>query len=319
MILRYCGIDTCQVFENLTRFKLKFQMKYFIHFIIIAFLLSSCVAKKKFVTEYDARRAAEQRETTLRTELGDAKTQVTNLTTQLTDVSRQGGSLDYVNSQLVKENQSLKEQVATLNNSSSSQIQQLNKNLQEKTTSLTQKEQIINDLQKAVNDRNDALKGLYARVDTVMQFYKLDGIKTEYKEEQAIVVLPVDRLFTAGTAQLSKNGIAVLQRLAPVLAGNPNIDIRVEGHTDNAKPKNKAFADNWALSSDQAVAVARAITKGFDISANQVLATGRSEFSPRASNETTDGRLQNRRVEILVSPKTAGLLRLMERKLSNGG
>lgn len=291
-------------------------MKYFIHFIIIAFLLSSCVAKKKFVTEYDARRAAEQRETTLRTELGDAKTQVTNLTTQLTDVSRQGGSLDYVNSQLVKENQSLKEQVATLGNSSSSQIQQLNKNLQEKTTSLTQKEQIINDLQTAVKERNDALKGLYARMDTVMQFYKLDGIKTEYKEDQAIVVLPADRLFTAGTAQLSKNGIAVLQRLAPVLAGNPNIDIRVEGHTDNAKPKNKAFVDNWALSSDQAVAVARAITKGFDISANQVLATGRSEFSPRASNETTDGRLQNRRVEILVSPKTAGLLRLMERKLS---
>lgn len=291
-------------------------MKYFIYFIIIAILVSSCVAKKKFTTEYDARRGAEQRETTLRTELGDAKTQVTNLTTQVADLSRQVGSLEYVNGQVTKENQELKGQVSNVSSSSSTQIQQLNRNLQNKTDSLAQRERLLNDLQMAVNERNNALKGLYAKVDTAMQFYKTDGVKVEYKEDRAIVVIPADRLFPASSAILSRNGTAVLNRLAPALASNPNVDISVEGHTDNAKPKNKAFLDNWALSSTQATAVARALTRDFDISANQMLATGRSEFSPRASNETTDGRGQNRRVEIVVSPKTTSLLRLVERKLS---
>lgn len=291
-------------------------MKYFVHFIIITFLFSSCVGKKKFVAEFNSRQAAEQREATLRPELADAKTQVTNLTTQVADLSRKLGSVEYVNEQLTQENEKLKGQVSNVSTSSSSQIQQLNKNLQEKTTVLAQKEQLINELQAAIKERNEALKGLYTRLDTTMQFYKTDGVKLEYKEDQAIVIIPIERLFTINTATLSKNGIAVLNRLAPVLAGNPNVDISVEAHTDNAKPKNRAFADNWAFSSDQAVAVARLLTKGFDISANQLLPVGRSEFLPRASNETAEGRAQNRRVEIVISPKTTSLLRLVEKKLS---
>lgn len=291
-------------------------MKQLLLFGLCAVFLSACVGKKKFVAEFNSRQAAEQRESVLRPELADAKTQVTNLTTQVADLSRKLGSTEYVNEQLTKENEKLKGQVSNVSTSSSSQIQQLNKNLQEKTTTLAQKEQLIKEIQTAVNERNAALKGLYTRLDTTLQFYKTDGVKVEYKEDQAIVIIPIERLFTTNTATLSKNGIAVLNRLAPVLAGNPNVDIRVEAHTDNAKPKNKTFADNWTLSADQAVAVARVLTKGFDITANQVLPVGRSEFLPRASNETAEGRAQNRRVEIVISPKTTSLLRLVEKKLS---
>lgn len=279
-------------------------------------LLASCVGKKKFTAEFNGRTAAEQRESVLRTELADAKTQVTNLTTQVADLSRKLGSTEYVNGQLTQENEKLKGQVSNVSNTSSSQIQQLNKNLQEKTTALQRKDQIINDLQMAVKERNEALQTLYTRLDTTMQFYKTDGVKIEYKEDQAIVVIPAERLFTIHTATINKNGLAVLNRLAPALAGNINVDITVEGHTDNAKPKNRSFVDNWEFSAAQAVAVARFLTKGFDIAANQILPIGRSEFLPRASNETTEGRAQNRRVEIVISPKNTSLLRLMEKKLS---
>lgn len=291
-------------------------MKQLLLFGLCAVFLSACVGKKKFVTEFNSRTAAEQRESVLRTELGDAKTQVTNLTTQVADLSRKLGSVEYVNEQLTQENEKLKGQVSNVSTSSSSQIQQLNKNLQEKTTALSQKEQIIKDLQTTVKERNETLKGLYTRIDTTMQFYKTDGIKIEYKEDQAIVVIPIERLFTPNTVALSKNGITVLNRLAPVLAGNPNVDISVEAHTDNAKPKNRVFADNWELSSAQALAVTRFLTKGFDIVANQVLPAGRSEFLPRASNESAEGRAQNRRVEIVIRPKSSSLLRLVEKKLS---
>ena len=293
-------------------------MKHIIYLVLMLLFLSSCVGKKKFVTEYDTRRLAEARESTLRTELGDAKTQVTNLTNQIAEISRQLGSLEYINGQLTSENQELKGRISKLSNTSSSEIETLNKNLEEHTAALAQKEQIFNDLQKAVQDRSASLQNLFTKVDTAMQFYRTDGIKIEYKEDQQVIVLPTLRLFDANTARLSRNGLEVIQRLAPLLSGNPNINISVEGHTDNSNPKNRAFADNWALSADQAVAVARAITKGFDIVANQVAPVGRSEFLPRASNETKEGRAQNQRIEIILSPKSSSLLRLMERKLSNG-
>ena len=294
-------------------------MKHRLPFIFILLLLNACVGKKKFVTEYDTRRLAEAREATLRTEMSDAKAQVTNLTVQVAELSRKLGSLEYVNGQLTSENQELKGRISNLSNTSSSQIQELNKNLEERSAALAKKEQIFNDLQKTVQDRSASLKDLFTKVDTAMQFYRTDGIKVEYKEDQQVIIIPTIRLFDLNTARLNRNGFAILQRLAPVLAGNPNLNILVEGHTDNSKPKNKSFADNWILSAGQAVSVARALTKGFDINANQVSPAGRSEFVPRASNETKEGRAQNQRVEIIISPKSASLLRLMERKLSGQG
>jgi chemotaxis protein MotB len=293
-------------------------MKYLLLFITILFLLTACVGKKKFTTEYDARRLAETREALLRQELDSARIQVTGLIQQLAERSRQIGSLEYVNGQLTTENKDLKGRIATLSNTSSSQIQALQKNLEERSAALARKEQIFNDLQKTVKERSESLQTLYAKVDTVMQFYRTDGIKVEYREDQQVIVIPTLRLFDLNTARLNTNGLQVIQRFLPLLGNNPNLAVTVEGHTDNSRPKNKTFPDNWALSAAQALAVARVLTRGADLNANQVAPVGRSEYLPRASNDTREGRAQNQRVEIILAPKTASLLRLMERKLSGG-
>lgn len=294
-------------------------MKNIILFTFFVILLSACVGKKKFVTEYDARRFAEERESVLRSELSDAKTRTDSLTSQVASLSRQLGRTEYVNEQLTAENEQLRNRISNVTSTSSSQIQALQKDLEERSAALTQKEQIFNDLQKAVQDRSATLKDLFTQVDTTMQFYRTDGILVEYKEDQQVVIIPTYRLFDPNTTRLSRNGLQVINRLAPLLGNNPNINILIEGHTDNSKPKSRSYSDNWALSSEQAVAVARALTKGYDIVANQVSAVGRSEFLPRASNETKEGRTENQRVEIIIAPKSSSLLRLMERKLSAPG
>lgn len=293
-------------------------MKYIITLAIITLLFSACVGKKKFTTEFDARRFAEERESVLRSELSDAKIRTDSLTNQVASLSRQLGRTEYVNEQLTAENEQLRNRISNVTSTSSSQIQALQKDLEERSAALTQKEQIFNDLQKSVQDRSTALKDLFTKIDTTMQFYRTDGILVEYKEDQQVIVIPSFRLFDPNTARLSRNGLEIINRLAPLLGNNPNINITIEGHTDNSKPKSRSFTDNWALSSEQAVAVARALTKGYDIVANQVSAVGRSEFLPRASNETKEGRIENQRIEIIISPKSSSLLRLMERKLSNG-
>jgi chemotaxis protein MotB len=293
-------------------------MKYVVLFITTLFLLSACVGKKKFTTEYDARRFAETREAVLRQQLDSAKIQLNSLIQQLAERSRQLGSVEHLNGQLTTENKDLKGRIATLSNMSASQIQTLQKNLEERSAALARKEQIFNDLQKTVKERSESLQTLYAKVDTAMQFYRTDGIKIEYKEDQQVIVIPTLRLFDENTARLNRNGSQVMQRLAPLLGNNPNLLVTIEGHTDNSKPKNKTFSDNWALSAAQALAVARALTRDADLNANQIAPVGRSEYLPRASNDTREGRAQNQRVEIILGPKAASLLRLMERKLSGG-
>ncbi len=292
-------------------------MRKYLFLFLLLILLDSCVSKKKYLIEFDARRAAEERETTLRDELTYAKDQVADLTGKVADLSRTNGTLEYINNNLRMENEDLKARMSNLSSTSSIEIEQLNRNLQEKTNALAKREQAIQELQIAVQERSAILKNLYARLDTTLRFYEPDGVKTESLEGKAIVVLPADVLFTSGSDRLTRKGLDILARLGPLLEGNPNIDVLVEGHTDNSKPKSRSHSDNWALSSGQAQSVVRVLTKDFSIASNQVSANGRSEFLPRASNATSGGQAQNRRIEIVIAPKTNGLLRLMERKLSN--
>lgn len=282
-------------------------------------LLSSCVGKKKFLLEVNAREAAKNREQVLRETLAAERERVGDLTDQLADLSRTNGTLEYVNNNLRNENAELKSRLEDINLSSSSRIQQLNQRLNETSDKLKQREQTLQALRVAVKERNQVLSELYTRLDTTMQFYATDGVKTEFTAGKAVVIVPSDLLFRSNSARLTSAGGEVLARLAPVLANNPNIDITIEGHTDNSKPRSRSYSDNWALSSDQAVAVARAFTRDFGIVANQVSAVGRSEFLPRASNATQEGQAQNRRMEVIITPKTTGLLRLLERSLNNEG
>ena len=281
----------------------------------VALLLGSCVAKKKYLLEFDTRQAAEARETVLRSELSDSKTQVQALTDRTAELSQTNGRLEYINNNLRIENEDLRARMSNLSSASSTEIDQLNRNLQEKTDALARREQSIATLQAAVQERRQLLQELFVQLDTSLRSFDAEGVKTEFVEGRATVLLPTDVLFTPGTDRLTRKGLDIIARIGPLLADNPNVDMLVEGHTDNNKPRNRTYADNWALSTAQATAVTRVLNKDFSISANHVSAIRRSEFQPRASNASSSGQAQNRRIEIIIQPKTAGLLRLMERSL----
>ncbi len=291
------------------------MMEKYIWGFLLLFVINGCVAKKKFIAEYDARRAAEARETTLRNTYADTQTQLTELTAQAIELSRRIGSLEYLNNQLQTENDALKAQMSNLSSASSSEIEQLRRNIRERSDTLRRREQTLSEVRSIIKTRSDELRALFMRVDTTMQFYRFDGILTEYAQDKAIVIIPTDRLFDATGTRLSKNGEEVIARLAPVLGNNPNIDITVEGHTDNTRPKSSRFADNWELSATQAVIFTKALVKGSQIVAGQAAAAGRGEFLPRASNETRDGQGRNRRIEVVLAPKTSDLIRALERQV----
>lgn len=127
----------------------------------------------------------------------------------------------------------------------------------------------------------------------------------EYEEKISVTV--VDRiLFELGMATITPDGKNILQRVGTILKNIQNRKIRVVGHTDNipiTPDYQYKFPTNWELSAARAAAVARHFQRESGINPGTLEAVGRSFYDPVASNQTAEGRAQNRRVEIIIAPQ----------------
>ena len=112
-------------------------------------------------------------------------------------------------------------------------------------------------------------------------------------------------LFASGHAEVTKEGLAVLQRVIDILKNVKDKAIRTEGHTDNVKIKGalvKQYPTNWELSAARAINVAKYLQQQ-GIDPTLLSATGFGEYKPVAGNDTPEGRAKNRRIAIILLPK----------------
>ena len=125
-------------------------------------------------------------------------------------------------------------------------------------------------------------------------------------DERGLVTRMLDQvLFDSGKAQLRKSASPVLDKVAKVLQEVPDQPVGVEGHTDNVPIKHSGWADNKALSVARANAVVDYLAD-HDIDRARLMPIGYGEEHPIASNDTASGRQKNRRVEIVILPKSSG-------------
>jgi len=111
--------------------------------------------------------------------------------------------------------------------------------------------------------------------------------------------------FDTGSTTIKKSGQDVLKEVGDAIAGYPDKIVRVVGHTDNVPFKGKGKYTNWELSAMRATTVVRFLQDQCKIDPNRLVAAGRSEFQPVATNDTPDGRQKNRRIEISLIDKSA--------------
>lgn len=124
---------------------------------------------------------------------------------------------------------------------------------------------------------------------------------TQYKNMLSVDV--AEKLFfNSGSAKLKKEGLAMLKKVGTALNQYPDKYIRVIGHTDNVRLRpGSAFATNWELSVARATNVVRVLEKMVD--PKRLVASGRAQYDPVASNSTPEGRQKNRRIELLLIDK----------------
>ncbi len=259
----------------------------------------SCVSKKKFTTETTA---AAEREKALREELLITQGRVLSMETSNGNLTTSVTTLQEDKLRLEGEKKRLEEQIRKLSSEQVDQKQQFESVLQEQVKVLEQKQQTLSALQQVAQRRNEKLTTIQDDLKYVLKAYSPDEIAMEIKDGKLIITAADALLFDAGTAQLTRRGREAAGLTAAVFSKHPDVDIAVTAHTDNAAPSKKSgIRDNWEFSVLKAAAVSRVLTNEFFLSANQVNATGRGEYQPRSSNETREGRAQNRRVEMVVS------------------
>jgi len=152
----------------------------------------------------------------------------------------------------------------------------------------------------AAEDRAAALQGDLNELSDKLQ------VEMEKSEKYTMLRIPEQLLFNFSQANLSTGGKDVLNDIAEILSRYTEYDVRVEGHADNRKIKPEfydKFRSNWELSTARATEVVRYLINKKGISPERLIAVGYGEHRPIASNDTVEGRQQNRRVEFYIAPQ----------------
>jgi chemotaxis protein MotB len=205
------------------------------------------------------------------------------------------------------ENDALQKKYDQLADESLSKAAQYDAALKQKAKELEDKEKLLGDREKALAE----MKAVIARQDSITQRlndilrnallgFSSDDLQVEIKNGKVYVSMSDKLLFKSGSAEVEPKGREALKALGDVLLKNTDIDILIEGHTDNIPIKTAIFKDNWDLSVGRATGIVRILTDVHKIPPTRLTASGKGEFMPRATNDTPEGRARNRRTEIIT-------------------
>ena len=276
-------------------------MKRIIFALCLLIAVTSCVSKKKYMVAENGRLAALSRERVLNRNLGQQKDEIAKLKQQITDLM----------SDTTRLGQAIRDYRKSLYSNLSEQ-EKLNMLLKEKMEKLAEREATINKLQAEVDAQNARLQSLLNSVKDALLGFSSDELTVTEKNGKIYVAMSDKLLFESGSAQVNKQGKEALGKLAEVLKKQHDIDVIIEGHTENKPIKTVQFKDNWDLSVVRATSVVRILTKDYGVNPLQILPCGRGEFMPVDNNESVEGRAHNRRTEIIMAPKLDKLMDILK-------
>lgn len=205
----------------------------------------------------------------------------------------------------------LKAEIRKLTNQSLSQQELLDGTLQSKEAQIAELDTLIKSFQMAITAQEQEMERLIGKVAGDLYDYSNDDVNMYVRKGLGHINLSDKLLFKKGTTKLTSKGYEVLEIIAQILYQYPRMDILVLGHTDSQPVRNKNLKDNWDLSVLRATPIVRTLTKEYGLNPNQVTAGGKGDSKPSTSNDSSEGRAQNRRTEIVISPPTEQILKLV--------
>ena len=295
--------------------------------LILGLTFTSCVSKKKFLALQGDLEKVQK-------DLGDCGVDLNNYMNQLTACQQER---DRINSTLqgaqnnlqLREEQitDLKDQITDIRAQRDAQLQQVEgltelsqsatENIQETLSQLETKDRYIHLLQAAKSRADSINLALAVNLKSVLSD-GLDDEDVEVKVDKTVVFINLSdkMLYRSGSAEISDRANEVLAKIAKIIESRPDVEVMVEGYTDNVPIQNQCMQDNWDLSVKRATSVVRSLQETHGIDPNRLIAAGRGEYNVLASNDTDEGRSTNRRTRIIIMPKLDQFYDLLDPNLA---
>ena len=169
----------------------------------------------------------------------------------------------------------------------------------------------VNELEGLIAAKEAKMQRLKDAVSAALSGFEGKGLTVERKNGKVYVSMENKLLFGSGSWAVGDQGRSAVVNLAGVLRQNSDIDVLIEGHTDDVPYGGQGtVADNWDLSTKRATAIVRILVNN-NVSPKQITAAGRGEFLPVASNASVSGKAKNRRIEIILAPNLDAINELL--------
>ncbi len=181
------------------------------------------------------------------------------------------------------------------------------------SVSLADREKKVSELEQVLASKEKAVQDLRNKISNALLNFKDGDITVKVKNGKVYVSLAEQLLFGSGSIEVDSKGVTALQQLAKAIRDQKDINILVEGHTDNVpvSKKSQYMQDNWDLSVMRATAITKILAKA-GVSSQQITPSGKGEFSPLAANDTPQNKQKNRRTEIIITPNLDELFKILE-------
>ena len=164
------------------------------------------------------------------------------------------------------------------------------------------------------NKKKDSLNQvLGSRITRSLNTEDTKDLDVKVKKGVVFISLSDKMMFKSGKTVINEQAGEMLLKLARIINDYKDYEVLIEGHTDNVPIHNSCIKDNWDLSAMRATAIARKLQEDYGVDPARLTAGGRGEWVPKASNDTAEGRNENRRTEIILLPKLDQFNELMEK------
>ena len=274
--------------------------------LLLAGVVCSCVSNKKF--------------NSMKAEALRLDGELSAANDRIDDLERRNDTPTAANQQLVADSTrlfmsytDLQQRYQQLLADGSAESARMLKELEENQMALNERSRRVDELEAMLRSREEAINNIRSKVTDALTGFNGKGLSISIKDGKVYVSMEDKLLFRSGSFEIDPKGAQAVRDLSDVLAQNPDINVMVEGHTDDVPYRpNGQLRDNLDLSAKRATTVVRLLLENKAIEPSRIIAAGRGESLPVATGKTAEDRAKNRRTEIILTPKLDELMQLMQ-------
>lgn len=266
---------------------------------IAFFLLPSCVSKKKYLVlqgDYDQIRVLYQ---SAQKDMDICDKDLISAKRQIEENAKLIDRLEEELNFLKSTNTNLLTQMSDLQVVTKAGAESIKKSLEV----LDKQNKYIKDLNAGIQRKDSINLVLASTLKRSLADVNDEDVQIEVKGGVVYVSLSDQLLFRTASAVINPAAKQILEKIASIVKDHNQLDVMVQGHTDNVPISSDCVIDNWDLSAKRANAVVRMLQNDFSIKPSRLVAAACGEYRPKAENTNTKGRSMNRRTEIMLTPK----------------